>query len=70
MSYTVHTTPRCSIVIDVLHGEQSQHITRGLLLSLESQGNQVNNCTVIPADKIGAVIATLQLAQKQLGAAS
>ncbi len=68
MSYTVHTSGRASIVIDVLQGDPRAHITRGLLLSLEGQGNQVTNCTVIPADKIGAVIATLELAKKALEA--
>lgn len=65
MSYTVHTSTRSSIVIDVLQGE-TKNITKGLLLSLEGNHQEVTNCVVIPADKVGALIASLELAQSQL----
>jgi hypothetical protein len=65
MSYTVHTSPRVAIVVDVIQGE-SLNITPGLLLSIEGQGSEVHNCVVIPAATIGALIKTLELAQSQL----
>lgn len=54
----------CSIVLDALKpaGERGPAV----LLTLEGRipGN-IMNCVIIPLDKIGAVIASLELAESQ-----
>ena len=53
-----------AIVFDSIRGTATNK-TRGVLLSLEGKNpGTVMNCALIPLDRIGAVIASLELAAK------
>lgn len=57
-----------AIALDPIKGTHAAP-TQGVLLSLEGRTpGDVMNCALIPLDRIGAVIASLQLAASQVRA--
>lgn len=66
-SATVQLSPRVALTFDTVEGRLIHSRTGpGALLTIEGQTRDIQNCAFIPADKLGAVIASLQLIQKQL----
>lgn len=66
-SATVRLNDRIALTFDTVEGKLIHARTGpGALLTIEGQTHDVRNCAFIPADKLGAVIASLQLIQKQL----
>lgn len=66
MSATVHMGNRTAIQFDPVKGTP-QLIAAGVLLSIEGKHHGVVlNCCLIPLDKVGAVIASLQLVAGQV----
>lgn len=65
---SVRLSERVAIALDPVR--ETLHTVKGVLLSLEGNvpGN-VMNCAVIPLDRVGAVIASLELVAKQARAA-
>lgn len=64
----VQLNERCGIAFEAVDGRRTP--TRGVLLTLEgSTPGEAMNCAVIPEERVGAVIASLQLVAKQLRAA-
>lgn len=68
MTATVHLKGETSIVFDVV--QETAYTSRGVLLSLKSgRPGEVINCALIPADRIPAVLASLQLVARSLNLA-
>lgn len=66
-SATVRLSDRIALVFDTVEGRLIHARTGpGALLTIEGQTHDIRNCAFIPADKLPAVIASLQLIQKQL----
>lgn len=66
-SATVRLSDRIALTFDTVGGKLIHARTGpGALLTIEGQTHDIRNCAFIPADKLGAVIASLQLIQKQL----
>lgn len=64
---TVRLSDHSAIALDAVMGNY-KHATAGILLTLEGRTpGPALNCVVIPTDKIGVVIASLELVRKQLG---
>ena len=67
MSAAVRLSPTSCIVFEPVSGTSYPGATRGALLTLEgSTPGTTVNCAVIPVDRIGAVIASLELVRSQL----
>ena len=65
MSATVRLNAGTALAFDPVRSGHRQ-VTQGVCLSIEgSTPGQVLNCAVIPLDKVGAVIASLELADRQ-----
>lgn len=66
MSATVRLGDGTAVAFDAIQ-ESPHKLTRGVLLTLEGRTpGDVLNCALIPMDKIGAVIASLQLVAAQV----
>lgn len=64
---TVRLSDRIALTFDTVEGRLIHSRTGpGALLTIEGQTHDIRNVAFIPADKLGAVIASLELIRKQL----
>lgn len=66
MSAAVRLGDGTAIAFDAIDGD-THKLTKGVLMTLEGRTHgDILNCVTIPIDKIGAVIASLELVASQV----